>query len=188
MLRRIRLIAALPLLIALTASHGSSQPSDAAEELDKLAWLVGPPWVGTVGAGDNAAVDVSVWSWAVGGHALRNVHAVAGGAYGGETLLWWDTEETAYAFVYVTTGGFTTSGHLRLNDDGSLEGIEDVSGAGVAQGVDAVRTITRRGGSGELVIGVSYQRDGVWGPVRERVYARSEAASLPCELDPACIE
>jgi hypothetical protein len=142
--------------------------------------------VGTVGTGENAATDVSVWSWAVGGHVLRNVHAVAEGAYGGETLLWWDAESEAYAFVYVTTGGFSTSGHLRLDEDGSLEGVEEVRGAGVAAGVDAVRSVTRRGAAGELIVGVAYQRDGAWGPLSERVYVRSDDARLPCGLDPAC--
>lgn len=184
---RLRLLSALPLLLAVATTPGSAQSSEASAELDKLAWLIGP-WTGTVGSGDNAATDVSVWSWAVGGHALRNVHAVADGAYGGETLLWWDPEEEAYAFVYVTTGGFTTSGHLRLSDDGLLEGVEEVSGAGVAEGVDAVRTVTRRGEGGRLVVGVSYQRNGEWGPVSERIYRRSPEAELPCKLDPACDE
>ena len=184
--RLCRTLVILTALAVSAADDSRAQPADAPEHLEALVWLIGPPWVGAVGDGDDAAKDVSVWMWAVGGHALRNVHAVADGAYGGETLLWWDDEEEAYAFVYVTTGGFTTSGHLRLTDDGALEGVEDVSGAGVAAGVEAVRSTTRRGDDGELVVGVSYLRDREWGPVQERVYTRSPEATLPCRLDPRC--
>lgn len=181
--RRPLLLAAV--LAIVLAPAGRAQ---AVAELKPLAWLVGAPWVGTVGEGPEAATDVSVWSWAVGGHALRNVHAVADGAYGGETLLWWDDEAKAYAFVYVTTGGFATQGHLRLTDGGVLEGIEEVSGGaeGMAAGVDAVRSTTRRADDGRLIISVSYLRDGLWGAEQERVYTRSAEAELPCALDPGC--
>lgn len=179
------LSAAFALAVAALTAPAQAQ---AVPELEPLAWLVGPPWVGTVGEGAEAATDVSVWTWAVGGHALRNVHAVADGAYGGETLLWWDKDAGAYAFVYVTNGGFTTSGHLRLTDDGGLEGVERVSGGagGMAEGIDAVRSTTRLRDDGALVVGYAYRTGEVWGPERERVYTRSADAELPCGLDPRC--
>ncbi|MDX1418322.1 MAG: hypothetical protein R3181_00025 [Rubricoccaceae bacterium] len=178
-----------PLTLALAlllAPAALAQP--AVPELERLAWLVGT-WVGSVDLGeDRQAHDVSTFSWAVGGHALRNVHAVGDGIYGGETLIWYDRDADAYPFVYVTTGGFTTQGLLEIDDDGRLVGIEQVDGdeGGMADGIDAVRSSSALDDDGHLVVSVAYQRDGQWGPEAARVYERDPDASLPCTLDPAC--
>ena len=89
--------------------------------------LVGKTWRGT-GSADPAVVDVQRWEWAVGGHAVRVVHSVNGGAYAGETLIVRDKASGAYVFTYVTTGGFHTTGVMRPTGPGAFEVEETVHG------------------------------------------------------------
>ena len=74
--------------------------------------LVGKTWRG-VGTGPDAAEDIQRWEWAVGGHAVRVVHSVGGGAYAGETLIFRDKASGGYIFHYFTSGGFHTTGTMR---------------------------------------------------------------------------
>lgn len=175
-----RLAALLVVALAPLASSAQATP-----EMEALARFVGGPWVGAVEGPEGPLEDVSVWSWAVDGHAARNVHAVAGGAYGGETLVWWDGE--AYAFVYVTNAGFVTQGTMRWTDDGALESVERVDEAAgtVAEGITRVRS-RMAVEDGVLTIATSYERAGAWGPDEVRTYRRDASAALPCGFAPGC--
>lgn len=176
-----------PTLLSILALAPLLAWAQATPEMEALAPLMGPAWIGEVRGPDGPLTDVSVWSWAVDGRAARNVHAVDGGVYGGETVVWWDGE--AYAFVYVTTAGFVTQGTMRWTEEAALEAVERVenSGGTLADGVTRVRTRISVA-DGELTVRTAFEREGAWGPDDVRTYRRDSSAALPCGLDPRCVE
>jgi hypothetical protein len=89
--------------------------------------LIGRSWRGT-GTGPEAVEDIQRWDWAVGGHAVRVVHSVGGGAYAGETLIFRDRDSGAYIYHYFTSGGFHTTGVMRPTGPGAFEAEETVHG------------------------------------------------------------
>ncbi|MDO1558087.1 hypothetical protein Q0812_01420 [Brevundimonas sp. 2R-24] len=94
---------------------------------DPLLPLIGKTWRGR-GIGAQGVEDVVRWEWAVGGRAVRTVHAVAGGVYGGETLIFPDRDTGQLIFHYFTSGGFHTTGVIRETAPGVLEISETVHG------------------------------------------------------------
>ena len=81
-------------------------------------------------------VDVSRFEVALNGQAVRNLHSINDGEYGGETLIVWDQEKQAIVYYYFTTAGFYTTGTMRADGD-ALVSHETVKGE--AGGVTEVK-------------------------------------------------
>src|SRR5262245_58939948 len=88
--------------------------------LAALAPLVGKTWRGVFPESkpDKPVVDVSRFEVALNGQAVRNLHSINDGEYGGETLIVWDQEKKAIVFYYFTTAGFYTTGTIAAEDGG----------------------------------------------------------------------
>lgn len=163
---RVRLIAAfaLSLLAAGPALPVFAQvaelpaPGSGRAAYAPFEHLVGRTWRGT-GTGPNAVEDIQRWDWAIGGHAVRVVHSVAGGAYAGETLIFRDRDSGAYAFHYFTTGGFHTSGIMRPTGPGAFEAEETVHGL---DGFTTLRSTMTMGSDGVHRTRTSREVDGAW--------------------------
>ena len=171
----------LLLLTVLLVPSAAAQEWEPVEGLAALAPLVGAPWQGTFEQDGQTVTDVSRFEWAMRGHALRNVHTLEGGGYGGETLIW--AEGDSLRFVYVTSGGFTTSGTGRVRDDGALVVEEAVEGH---PEVDRVRSVSRVDAEGHLRTSTEMRSGGVWAPGRSVTYVRTPAAALAAGYAPAC--
>ena len=72
-------------------------------------------------------VDVSRFEVALNGQAVRILHSINDGEYGGETLIVWDQEKQAIVFYYFTTAGFYTTGTMRA-ENGEVVSRETVKG------------------------------------------------------------
>src|SRR5438067_2233234 len=124
---------------------GGSLAAVAAEELplnahlEPLRPLLEKTWKGTFkdSKPDKPTVDVQRWERALNGQAIRILHSINDGAYGGETLLIWDEPRKIISFYYFTTGGFMTTGTLEPRG-GKFITHEDVKGD--ANGVIEVRS------------------------------------------------
>ncbi len=103
--------------------------------------LIGKTWRGQA-VGQEGVEDVMRWDWALGGHAIRVVHAVNGGVYGGETLYFPDKDTGDVIFHYFTTGGFHTTGVIRPRAEGGWSIEEHVQGA---EGVELLRSVATLG-------------------------------------------
>lgn len=123
-----------------------------------FAHLIGRTWRGT-GTGAEAVEDIQRWDWAVGGHAVRVVHSVAGGAYAGETLIFRDRDSGAYVFHYFTSGGFHTSGIMRPVGPGEFAVEETVHGL---DGFTTLRSTMTLGSDGVHRTRTSREVDGRW--------------------------
>src|SRR5574341_718362 len=51
---------------------------------------------------DKPTVDVMRWERALNGKAVRILHSINDGAYGGESLVTWDEEKQSVVFHYFT--------------------------------------------------------------------------------------
>lgn len=174
-------IAALLALAAPASGQIAWEPDPA---LAALAPLVGAPWQSTFETERGPSTDVSRFEWAMNGKALRNVHAVDGGTYGGETLIW--ASGDSLRFIYVTSGGFVTEGTAHVRDDGALVAEEVVTGH--EDGIDRVRSVAHVDAEGRLHTEASFRTDGVWSVGRVAVYERAPDATLPPTFAPACTD
>src|SRR4030095_9287211 len=124
---------------------GGSLAAVAAEQLplnvhlEPLRPLLEKTWKGTFKDSKHGKpnVDVKKWERAHNGQAIRILHSINDGAYGGETLLVWDEQRKTIAYYYFTTDGFMTNGTLEAKD-GKFVMHEDVKGD--ASGVTEVRS------------------------------------------------
>ena len=100
--------------------------------------LLEKTWQGTFANStpDKPIIDVQKWERTLNGQAVRVLHSINQGVYGGETVFIWDDQRKSVVYYYFTTEGFMTTGTLRV-DSGKFITHEDVRGD--ANGVTEVR-------------------------------------------------
>jgi hypothetical protein len=125
---------------------------------------------------EKPVVDVMRWERALNGKAVRVLHSVNDGAYGGETIFMWVEAKQAIEYHYFTTAGFMTTGTLSLKE-GKLQTHELVSGSG-SNGVSEVRGVSELRPDGTLLVKTEYQKAGEWQPGRETTYREDPAARV----------
>jgi len=126
-------------------------------------------------AGDKAKVDVARWERALNGKAVRILHSIDDGAYGGETIAMWDEKKKAIVYHYFTTAGFTTTGTMAF-EAGRMITNETVSGN--ASGVTEVRGSTEMAGDNTFRMKTEYLKEGKWQPARDTTYREDAAATV----------
>ena len=174
-----RMLALLGAMAALTLpGMALAQPADLPAAGDEIyapfAPLLGKTWRGT-GTGPEAAEDVQRWEWAVGGHAVRVVHAVNGGVYGGETLIFRDKDSGDYIFHYFTSGGFHTTGTIKPSAPGVFAIEEAVHGV---DSLEALRSTGRLGEDGVYRVRSSVEQNGTWVEVGGFDYREHSSATV----------
>lgn len=114
-------------------------------ELEAFRPLLGQTWAGAFPDRPDGTKmeDVVRYERVLNGMAVRSVHSINDGIYGGETLFRWDAAAKELVFHYFTTQGFVTKGVIRRNADGSFTSIEDVENPEQAEGVTRVEAVFR---------------------------------------------
>jgi hypothetical protein len=163
-----RIIAALALSLLVTAAPAPAPvlaqvaelpaPGSGRAAYAPFEHLIGRTWRGT-GTGPQAVEDIQRWDWAIGGHAVRVVHSVGGGAYAGESPIFRDRDSGAYVYHYFTTGGFHTSGIMRPTGPGAFEAEETVHGL---EGYSVLRSTLTMGPDGVHRTRTSREVGGAW--------------------------
>ncbi|MEI4550716.1 hypothetical protein [Pseudoalteromonas spongiae] len=129
------------------------------------------PYLGTwESTFSNGAVDVSHWESALNGTTLRTLHSINDGAYGGESLIFWDNKKQKLVFFYFTTAGFYTQGELEITAENEFVAYEDVTGN--KDGITKVKSSSRLS-DGKIVVSTSYFKQGEWTKPESRSYSRS---------------
>jgi hypothetical protein len=126
-----------------------------------LQKLVGKTWRGELSPPGAAkpVVDVVRFEVVLNGRAVRGLHSINDGDYGGETLYVWDAEKQAIVYTYVTTASFYTTGTTRAEGD-ALESHEIVHGS--AGGWREVKATSRVLPDGTLHVKSRHLKDGRW--------------------------
>jgi hypothetical protein len=139
--------------------------------------LLGKTWRGTFtnSKPDNPIIDVQKWERALNGQAVRVLHSINEGSYGGETMLVWDGQHNSIVFYYFTTEGFMTTGTLGI-ENGKFITHEDVKGN--ANGVTEVRATSELLPSGKFHVRAEYLKNGTWIPGHECTYTEAPEAKV----------
>lgn len=130
------------------------------KELEPLKPFVGNTYRGIMGDPNGEySIDVQVWERILNGTSIRIMHSVDDGAYGGETILYWDKKEERIAYYYFTTAGFITHGYM-LVEERKYTAFEKVEGN--EQGITEVKSISVINEDGSLTATSEYFKNGEW--------------------------
>lgn len=124
---------------------------------------------------DQPIVDVARWERALNGNAVRILHSINNGSYGGETIIMWDKKKQAVAYHYFTTAGFMTVGTMTFKDNRILTH-ETVSGN--SDSVSEVKGTTEMLRDGSFVVKTEYRKGDAWTPGRETTYREDASAKV----------
>ena len=124
---------------------------------------------------DKPVVDVARWERALNGRAIRVLHSVNDGIYGGETIFTWDAAKQCLVYHYFTTDGDRTTGTL-ISKDGKFVTSEVVTGD--ADGVTEVRATTDFLPDGGYHVKAEYLKKGEWTPGHELTYKEDASAKV----------
>jgi hypothetical protein len=153
------------------------------EHLEVLRPLLGKTFRGelkstaTLKAGETAKVeeDIARWERALNGQAVRILHSVNQGSYGGETLITWSKEKNSLVYHYFTTAGFETTG--KMTEAGKkFTSLESVTGD--ADGVTEVKAVTLLRPDGSYAVLSEYLKNGKWEPGHSGIYREDAKAEV----------
>jgi hypothetical protein len=182
-LMRTGLLNLLSCLLVLAIAVGTAFGQVAADQpsldprLEPLRHLLGKTYRGEFANSttNQPVVDVVRWERALNGKAVRAVHSINDGAYGGESIVMWDEKKQAVGYHYFTTAGFYTTGTMTFKDSKILTH-EVVTGS--AGGVTEVRGTSEVRPDGALHVKTEYLKEGQWQPGREANYREDSKASV----------
>jgi hypothetical protein len=120
-------------------------------------------------------IDVARWERALNGQAIRVLHSINRGEYGGETLISWNEAKRSLVFHYFTTAGFLTTGTIEVRDR-TLVTHEIVEGS--AEGVEEVRATMKLQADGSLLTTSEYLKNGEWKPGHGIHYREDPSAEV----------
>lgn len=145
--------------------------------LEKLRPLIGKTFRGEFKSSkpDKPVVDVLKWERALNGKAVRSLHSINEGSYGGETVFTWDSVEKVVRYHYFTTAGFMTAGTLHFKE-GKIITLEKVRGS--TGGVTEVRGVSELRPDGTLHVKTEHLKEGNWSPGHEVIYREDPAAQV----------
>lgn len=123
--------------------------------------------------GGKATTDVVRWERALNGNALRILHSINDGSYGGESIVMWDEKKQSVVYHYFTTDTFNTSGTMTFKD-GKILTHDVVSGD--AGGISETRATIEMHPDGTYEQKTEFLKDGVWKAATETNYREDPSA------------
>ena len=145
--------------------------------LEALRPLLEKTWKGEFknSTPDKPTVDVARWERALNGRAVRILHSINDGVYGGEMMILWNETKQQLDYFYFTTAGFTTTGTMQVTPNGFTTH-EVVNGS--SGGTTEVRATSELHPDGTLHVKSEYLKNGKWGPGHEVTYHQDPAAKV----------
>ncbi|GAA69314.1 hypothetical protein QL995_15130 [Pseudoalteromonas sp. APC 3358] len=163
------------LFFALCLCTFSSFANENASNLDKELEVF-KPYLGTwqadfkVPEGAKKIQDVGRWERALNGKAIRTMHSINEGEYGGESMIFYDSKRKSLVFYYFTTAGFYTKGTITVLSPTQFVAYEEVTGS--KEGVTKVKS-TSDLKDDKFIVSTSYLKKGEWTKPESRSYTRS---------------
>ncbi len=171
-----------PILILLSISAAAVNLSAADTpsldpHLQPLQPLLEKTWKGVFknSKPEKPTVDVMRWERALNGKAIRILHAINDGAYGGETIIRWDDQKQSVVYFYFTTAGFMTTGTMQFKD-GKVLTHEVVSGN--SGKTSEVRGTSEIQPDGSFHVSTEHHENGEWVPGHEVTYQQDASARV----------
>lgn len=173
--RPVFLVGSFAIAMLAAVPPGAAESGTLDPKLEPLRPWLGKTWKQQPNEPGAGKIDVARWERALNGKAVRILHSIDNGAYGGETIVMWDRKKEAVVYHYFTTGGFTTNGTMKF-EDGKMITHEHVSGE--AGGVSEVRGTGTLQEDGTFRMKTEYLKNGKWQPGRDAVYREDAAAEV----------
>ena len=147
------------------------------EHLEPFRPFLGKTWRGEFkeSTPEKPQVDVSRWERALNGKAVRILHSINNGVYGGESIIVWDEKKSSLVFYYFTTAGFYTTGTMSFKE-GKFTSHETVTGS--AEGVTEVKATSELRPDGTMHSKSEYLKEGKWVPGHEVTYKEDPKAEV----------
>jgi hypothetical protein len=164
-------------LIAMSLPAIATAQNDLAENLKVFQPFIGKTWKGEFknSTKGKPVFDVARWERAINGQAVRILHSVNNGEYGGESLVFWDHQKKSLAYYDFTTVGFYTHGTMTTENNkyvfheyvnGDQGSITEVKGTGDFTA------------DGKLINKSQYLKNGKWEDGREAIYVEDATAQV----------
>ena len=162
-------------LLATLVTILSSEPGELDPNLAPLKPFLGG-WRGEFkrSTPENPLVDTALWERALNGKAVRILHSINEGSYGGETIVTWDEAKKSIVYHYFTTAGFQTKGSMKITGK-KIECHEVVTGTNVESASEVKSTMELKD-DGILESSAKYLKNGEWVQGHEVRYKRVEGA------------
>ena len=175
-----RLIAFLTVVITFNIpalSTADEQPATLAKSLEPFRPFVGKTWKGelTNSTPEKPVQDIMKWERALNGQAVRILHSINSGEYGGESIIVWNPKTERIEFHYFTTAGFMTHGIVTF-ENGKIITSEEVIGN--QNGVTATKAVMEILPNGRLHTKSRYLTKGQWADGHEATYEESPGAQV----------
>jgi hypothetical protein len=156
---------------------GAESESTLNPHLEVLRPLVGKTWKGTFNDSkpEKPTIDVARWERALNGQAVRLLHSINQGMYGGETLFVWNQKTQQVEYFYFTTAGYMTTGTMTAKD-GRIDTREKVEGD--AGGVTEVRGTSEILPGGKFHVKAEYLKNGQWVLGHEVTYQEDPSSQV----------
>jgi hypothetical protein len=167
----------LLMAVQLAVAIEPDAPTTLNEHLKVFEPLVGKTFRGEFAdsTAANPKFDVSRWERAMNGQAVRILHSVNDGLYGGETIIMWDSAKKSISYWYFTTAGFHTEGTMEISGK-EWTSFEKVSGA--ANGITEVKATSKLTEEGQLQVRSQYFVKGKWEKGHEINYLPAADATV----------
>ncbi len=123
----------------------------------------------------NTVKDVAKWEYTLNGKAIRILHSVNDGAYGGETIIIWDEEKEKLIFFYFTTDGFFTNGNVNIEGN-KMTAVEIVKGN--KDGITQVNSVSEILPDGRMHTQSQLLKNGEWIDGHEIFYSEDPDAEV----------
>lgn len=163
------------LLVAVSTSAAETASLD--EHLEALRPFLAKTWRGQFKdtKRDAPMFDIARWERALNGKAVRVLHSIDDGRYGGESIIHWDSEKNQVSYHYFTTAGFYTTGAM-IYVDGKITAVEKVTGN--TNGITEVRSTYELRPDGTVLNKSEYIKDGQPAGHREVLYKEDPSAEV----------
>ncbi len=164
----------VPCFLAYTIA---AEPSGLVEQLKALEPMVGKTFRGEFSGSttEKPVVDISRWERALNGQAVRTLHSINDGEYGGETIMMWNAELKKISYWYFTTAGFHTTGTMEIEGT-RWTSVEKVTGN--KNGITEVKATSELTSEGKLLVQSQYLKNGNWVKGHEVTYAESPTSKV----------
>lgn len=146
-------------------------------ELEPLRPYIGKTWRGLLSQpGQPEMIDISRWERALNGTAIKIIHSVNQGEYGGETMLFYDKKQQTLVYYYFTTAGFYTHGTMSIDSNTKLLTAEETV-ENNAKGITKVRSSSKLS-ENTLSTTSEYLQQGKWVAGHSAVYQAAPDAQV----------
>ncbi len=177
MVRILGLAMLLTLMLSVASTNEPVAPPALHEQLKVFEPLLGKTFRGEFANStpDKPKFDVARWERAMNGQAIRILHSVNDGEYGGETILMWEPSKKSISYWYFTTAGFHTEGTMDVN---GREWTSTEKVVGNANGITEVQATSKLNDASELTVSSKYLSNGQWEKGHEIQYKSAPDAKV----------